>query len=366
MNDRDSEAISGLFLDLGYLLAKEPKEADIILVNTCSVRQHAENRALSFLGSLKKISERRRTRGAKTKIIGLIGCMAQNIGEEVFKKMAHIDLICGPACLDRIVAYIQKISRERVRILDLQDKKRKDQFYKGLYRIEGDHAQVVISTGCSNYCSYCVVPYVRGELRLRAPEEIIREVKKNIDLGIKKITLLGQNVNDYSLNSGVGFLELLKAVEGVRGLKELNFITSQPRNMPKGLFEFMAKSDKISKLLHIPFQSGSNRLLKAMNRGYTIEKYLKIVDDYKKIVKGTLSTDVIVGFSTETDNDFRQTKEVLEKVRFMSAYIFKYSPRPGTKSANIADDVSQNIKAKRHRVLLDLQKDISRSQNKSK
>lgn len=360
MNDRDSEALLGLFVDLGYSVAKEPKEADVILVNTCSVREHAEDRARSFLGSLQKLAERRRSRGAKHKIIGLIGCMAQNTGEEIFKRMPYVDLICGPGCLDRVVAYIQKIEKEKVRILDLEDKKRKSEFYQGSYRIESDHAQVVISTGCSNYCSYCVVPYVRGELRLRKPKDIIDEIKQNIALGISKITLLGQNVNDYFFNQRVNFVELLNRIEAINGLTELNFITSQPRNIPKGLFELMAKSDKISKHLHLPFQSGSNRILKAMKRGYTIDKYLQIVSDYKKIVKGTLSTDVIVGFPTESDEDFAQTKEVLEKVRFSSAYIFKYSPRKRAKSAKLIDDLVQSEKVKRHKILLDLQRKISR------
>ena len=361
MNDRDSEALLGLFLDLGYSLAKEPKEAEVILVNTCSVRQHAEDRALSFLGRLKKLAERRRSRGAKQRIIGLIGCMAQNTGEEVFKKMPYVDLICGPGCLDRVVAYIQKIRIKRIRILDLEDKKRKSEFYEGSYRIESDHAQVVISTGCSNYCSYCVVPFVRGELRLRRPEDIIDEVKKNIDLGIGKVTLLGQNVNDYLFDKRISFVDLLRMVEEINGLSELNFITSQPRNIPKGLFELIAKSDKISKHLHLPFQSGSNRILKKMNRGYTIEKYLQIVDDYKKIVKGTLSTDVIVGFPGEKDEDFQQTRSILEKVRFSSAYIFKYSPRLRAKSAQFKDDISGDLKVKRHKLLLDLQRKISRN-----
>jgi len=361
MNDRDSEALLGLFLDLGYFLATEPKEADVILVNTCSVRQHAENRAISFLGSLKKFTERRRSRGSQHKIIGLIGCMAQNVGEEVFKKMQHVDLVSGPGCVDRIVAYVEKIRNEDVRILDLEDKERSSEFYESSYRLKSDHAQVVISTGCSNYCSYCVVPFVRGELRVRKPEDIIEEVKRNVKLGVKKITLLGQNVNDYCYHSRLGFLDLLKMVEGVNGIEELNFITSQPRNIPKGLFEHIAQSKKIAKHLHLPFQSGSNKILKLMNRGYTREKYLQLIDDYKRIVGGSLSTDVIVGFPKETDKDFAQTKDILEKVRFSYAYIFKYSPRMRAKSIKFKDDVSEELKVKRHKILLDLQKKISRN-----
>ncbi len=346
MNDRDSEALLGLFLEKGYVQAKDEKEADLILINTCSVRDHAENRAISYAGSLKKLPA----------IVGLIGCMARNRGEEVFKKMPHLSLICGPASFAKIPDYIGKIQKEKTRIIDLDDLKRDEQMYRAAFRIEPDHAQVVISTGCSNYCSYCVVPYVRGELCLRDPEDIELEVKGNIDLGIKKITLLGQNVNDYP-----NFTELLSRVEGVKGIGEINFITSQPRNIPDGLFEFIAKSDKVSKHLHLPFQSGSNRILKLMNRGYTKEKYLQLVDDYKRIVGGTLSSDLIVGFPSETDQDFFETKDILERVRFRKAYIFKYSPRPRAKSAAMKDDVSEEAKAKRHRILLNLQKQISLS-----
>ncbi|MBU2045029.1 MAG: MiaB/RimO family radical SAM methylthiotransferase [Candidatus Omnitrophica bacterium] len=354
MNVRDSEALLGLFLERGYQAAKDESQADIILVNTCSVRAHAENRALSYLGSLKKFTERRRTRGAKRKVIGLIGCMAKNLGEEVYQRMSHVDLICGPASLAKIPVYCDKIKKDNIRIIDLDDDLRDEEFYRSSFRLQPDHAQVVISTGCSNHCSYCVVPFVRGELRLRRPEDVIVEVKRNIDLGIKKITLLGQNVNDYP-----NFIDLLSKVEKIAGIEELNFITSQPRNVPEGLFEFMARSGKISKHLHLPFQSGSNRILKKMNRGYTRQNYLQLVDSYKKIVKGTLSTDVIVGFPTEADKDFLATKDILEKVRFRKAYIFKYSPRPRAKSSKMVDDVSDELKVKRHKILLDLQKKIS-------
>lgn len=344
MNDRDSEALLGLFLEKGHTQAKDVKEADVILINTCSVREHAEDRAVSFAGTFKKSSV----------IVGLIGCMARNRGEEIFKKMPHIKLICGPACFAKIPAYIEKIQKENTRIIDLEDSLRDEELYKSAFRIEPDHAQVIISTGCSNYCSYCVVPYVRGQLRLRKPEDIIDEVKKNIALGIKKITLLGQNVNDYS-----DFVELLSRVEKIEGLEELSFITSQPRNTSVELFKLMAASKTIKKHLHLPFQSGSNRILELMNRGYSREKYLELIADYKRIVKGSLSTDVIVGFPTETEEDFLQTKDIIEKVSFGYAYIFKYSPRMRAKSAKMTDNVSAQVKAKRHSILLELQKKIS-------
>jgi len=208
MNDRDSEALLGIFLEKGYSQAKSEKDADLILVNTCSVRGHAENRALSLLGTYKKLKKTKAgtvpVRG-QSPLIGLIGCMAKNIGEDVFSKMPHIDLICGPASFLKIPEYVEKIGADgrgtmdegRIRIKDLEDRERDEGFYGGIYRQEQDHAQVVISTGCSNFCSYCIVPYTRGNLRPRQPENIIAEIEKNIKQGIKKITLLGQNVNDY-------------------------------------------------------------------------------------------------------------------------------------------------------------------------
>ena len=279
-------------------------------------------------------------------------------------------MVIGPANFDKIPYYIEKIRKEGVRIIDIEDKERKEDFYSSSFRFQKDYAYVVISTGCSNFCSYCVVPYVRGELRLRKPSDIIREVERNVKLGIKKITLLGQNVNDYQYKSSVGgyrslvnFVDLLRMVGEVEGLEEIDFVTSHPKNTSPELFELMAKSNKIKKHLHLPFQSGSDRILRLMNRGYTKNDYLKLVSSYKEIVGGTLSTDVIVGFPTETEEDFLQTKEVLEKVRFKYAYIFKYSPRPRTKAQLLGDDVEKREKERRHRILLELQKKISLSQD---
>ena len=378
MNTRDSEAVLGLFLERGYSVSLTAEGADVVLINTCSVREHAESRALSFAGTFKKLSA-----PLAKPVIGLIGCMAINKGAEIFKKMRHIDLICGPSTLNKIPEYVEKIIDERqsnkeekqnLRIIDIIDTERNELLYQAEFRDEPDHAQVVISTGCSNFCSYCVVPYVRGNIRLRNPKDIVKEVEKNVALGIKKITLLGQNVNDYryveadirGMKRGKtrSFVDLLKEIDEVQGVEEINFITSQPKNTSKELFTLMAKSSKISKNLHLPFQSGSNRILKLMNRGYTREKYLELVSDYKNIVGGMLSTDVIIGFPTETEEDFEQTKDIIEQVRFRCSYIFKYSPRLKAKSANIKDDVPSEDKSRRHKILLDLQKKISKDLNK--
>ncbi len=395
MNVRDSEALLGLFLEKGYKQARGYEDADVILLNTCSVRAHAEHRVQSIIGSFKKLF-RLNTHDSRLntkKIIGLIGCMARSQGQEIFKRMPHVNLICGPASLHKIPEYVDRISKRKVqsvkqennlRIIDLEDIDREEEFYDAGFRVDSDHAQVVISTGCSNHCSYCVVPFVRGALRLRAPQDIIAEVKRNVVLGIKKITLLGQNVNDYQfnpqsivcgrhaknvilntqysqLNTKVNFVDLLKMVEEVEGVEEIDFLTPHPKNTTKELFKLMAKSKKIKKYLHLPYQAGSDRILKLMNRGYTKKEYLTLAKDYKTIVGGTIGTDIIVGFPTETEEDFQHTRDILEKVKFMGAYIFKYSPRPHTEALSLDDNVSLAVKEKRHKILLDLQKEISNS-----
>jgi tRNA-2-methylthio-N6-dimethylallyladenosine synthase len=370
MNDRDSEALMGLFLKNGYSQAQDEQTADVILANTCSVREHAEDRAMSYIGGFKKLPKSQvsaKKRGAyderaSKKIIGIIGCMARNRGEEVFQRMRHIDLMCGPSCLFKIPAYIEKIKKEKTRIIDIDDTLRDEDMYRTAFRMDPEYAQVVISTGCSNYCSYCVVPYVRGNLRLRKPDFIIDEVKNNIEMGIKRITLLGQNVNDYvyvGKSGKINFVKLLKDISEIEGVEELSFITSQPKNTTKELFQLMANASNIKKHLHLPVQSGSNRILQLMKRGYTIEHYMQLVSDYKKIVKGTISTDIIVGFPTETDKDFQQTKKILEKVKFKNAYIFKYSKRMRAESRKMLDGITDEIKAQRHSNLLELQKSIS-------
>jgi len=355
MNERDSEALAGLLIDKGFLPSQDIISADIILVNTCSVREHAENRALSFVGTLKKLKK-------EDKIIALVGCMAKNRGKELFEKFSYLDLVVSPSCFDKIPLYIERIKKEKIRIIDLEDREREEYFYKSSFRFNTSSAYVVISVGCSNFCSYCVVPFTRGILRPRNYRDIIEEVKRNVDLGIKKITLLGQNVNDYQCKVGdkkINFVDLLRMIEKIEGIEEIDFLTSHPKNTTKDLFFLMASSKKIKKHLHLPFQSGSNKILKLMGRGYTKEEYLNLVEDYKKIVKGTLSTDVIVGFPYEQERDFLETKDVLEKVRFRYAYIFKYSPRPHTRAFLWQDTVSEEEKKRRHMILLKLQKEIS-------
>jgi tRNA-2-methylthio-N6-dimethylallyladenosine synthase len=362
MNVRDSEVVKGLLAADGYKLVDDVKDADVVLFNTCSVRDHAEQRVWSGVGLLSRKKHR--------PLIGIIGCMAQNYQEGIRKKAPAVDIVVGPSEIDNIALYLEEALRTKASVLAVKEKPRKDAIYHTGFYEEKDHAYVVISEGCDNYCSYCVVPYVRGRLRHRGPEDIYKEVEAAVAAGIRNITLLGQNVNSYkSQDAGhktqVDFVILLKHVSELEGLKSLSFVTSHPKDTKRDLFELMARQPVIKCYLHLPVQSGSDRILSGMNRGYTAAHYRAIIEDYRSLVyNGLVSTDVIVGFPGETDADFEATRTLMQEVRFDSAYIFKYSPRPHTAALNLKDDVPDKIKKERHAVLLELQRKISK-ENKS-
>ncbi|MEW5758413.1 MAG: tRNA (N6-isopentenyl adenosine(37)-C2)-methylthiotransferase MiaB [Candidatus Omnitrophota bacterium] len=352
MANRDSEVIIGFLIKEGYKIVDDDKKADVVIFNTCSVRQHAEDRVFSAIGA------------CHAKIIGVAGCMANNYREAIFKKAPSVDFVIGTRDINKIPKIIKEIEKHKKnkqdkKISETDAKFREDEIYHTGYHLTKDHAFVVISEGCENYCSYCIVPYVRGKFRSRSPEEIIKEIKDDIGAGISRITLLGQNVNQYKSN--IDFKDLLYMVNKVEGLKQFDFMTSHPKDAIYALFKTMAECDKLIKHLHLPVQSGSNRILKSMNRGYTKEHYLGLVKKYRDIVKGgVISTDIIVGFPGETEEDFKETYDLVKKVKFNKAYIFKYSPRPHTKALNFVDDVPKQEKERRHGLILDLQREISK------
>jgi tRNA-2-methylthio-N6-dimethylallyladenosine synthase len=375
--------VIGQFLSRGYQLTDDKKQADVILFNTCSVRQHAEDRVFSELGTLKKlkirnpnaeIQNKSRIRNSKFEIrnlpvIGVIGCMAKNLGREITRRIPEVDLVVGPNDLAHLYDYVRIIQKRRQRIVAADSPERDKAFYKNLYHNDKQYCYVNISEGCSNFCSYCVVPYVRGKHRSRPVGDILKEVKKLVNEGVNSITLLGQNVNDFSSKfkvqslkvKKVEFVELVKMVSEIKGVKELGFVTSHPKDIDVRLFDLMAQRPNIKKYLHLPVQSGSDRILKLMNRRYSRKKYLKIVDEFRKrIPDGILATDVIVGFPTETEKDFQKTLDLLKKVEFNFAYLFKYSPRPHTKAQKLPDGVPQKEKERRHAILLNLQREIAR------
>jgi tRNA-2-methylthio-N6-dimethylallyladenosine synthase len=362
MNVRDSDAVTGMLLEQGYELTYSEKDADVIIYNTCSVRQHAEDRVWSNVGMLAK-KRRSPDAGGRRPIIGIIGCMAQRNKADIFKRLPHVSFIAGPGDIADVPKLIAESGRPKSYAASVSLQKRPEKLYKSPYRKDKKKAYVNISEGCDNYCSYCIVPYVRGPQRDRSHDAVIAEVEHLIQNGFKEITLLGQNVNSYK--GGVSFVELLEKINSLEGLKSVSFITSHPKDASEELFAAMAKLDKVAKNLHLPIQSGSDRILKLMNRGYTSSKYLELADSYRKLVKGGgLTTDIIVGFPGESEEDFKVTLNIMKKIKFDAAYIFKYSPRPGTAADKLKDDVPVKEKQKRHRVLLDLQKALWQEKKK--
>ncbi len=400
MNVRDSEAITGLLKNSGYSFTEDKSRADVIIFNTCSVRQHAEDRVFSLIGEYKSRQSRGQSPSGTVPLIavpliGIVGCMAQNYKEKIFDKAPDVDFVVGPGDIAKIPGIIKKILRGRgrgqspdrhpavserrvscflqedsplfqLKIWETDGESRPEEIYHTGFYEDKKHAYVVISEGCSNFCSYCIVPYVRGKLRHRNHKDIIQEIGQAVDNGIKSVTLLGQNVNAYK-DGGMDFIKLVGLVNALKGLKEFTFMTSHPKDASSDLFKAIANLDKLKKSLHLPVQSGSDRILKLMNRGYTRKFYLAIADNYRKIVKGgTLTTDIIVGFPTESEADFKDTYSLIRDVGFNSAYIFKYSPRPGTKAMEMPDDIAKEEKEKRHKDVLDLQRKISSIKNAQK
>ncbi len=358
MNVRDSEVLAGLLAVHGFQVAASSDEADVVLFNTCSVRQHAEDKVWSEIGKIGTL------RKEKLPLIGLIGCMAQNYKEQAFERSKDIDFVVGPQDIAKIPKVITELLQDsglyERKIWETDGESRPEEIYHTGFFHEKDHAFIVISEGCSNFCTYCVVPYTRGPLRNRSAGSIIEEIRSAIDTGITRITLLGQNVNAYA-SDGVSFINLLGMVEALPGLTEFSFVTSHPKDTTEDLFKAMRDCQKLKKYLHLPAQSGSDRILALMNRMYTRAQYGALVDAYRKIVPGAaLSTDIIIGFPTESDADFEATHSLIKDVLFDSAYIFKYSPRPHASASALPDDVAKEEKERRHAIILSLQKEISK------
>jgi tRNA-2-methylthio-N6-dimethylallyladenosine synthase len=367
MNEYDSELIRGLFEKAGYEYTDELNEADVVLFNTCSVREHAEARVWGQVGMLKKLNEPRTT-SHKPRVIGIVGCMAQNYQDKIFKKLPHVNLVCGTGNLYELPHLAEMAKKTGQKILAVKGNQRPHAIGSAGVRRKKLKAFVTIVEGCDNYCSYCIVPYVRGKQISRRPQDILEEIKDLVECGTKEVTLLGQNVNSYGqdLNgSRVSFIELLIEVSKIKGLKRIRFTTNHPKDTSIELIKLMAKDRKVCPHLHLPLQSGSDHILKMMNRNYTASQYLKLVNLYRKFVReGSLTTDIIVGFPGEKDEDFKATFDLMKKIAFDSAFIFKYSPRPPATSSRSIDEVPTEIKKERNQLLIDLQKKISLNKNR--
>ena len=351
-NVSDGEKINGMLYRMGYDITDDPEKADFILYNTCAVRENAENRVFGNLGALKHLKNRN-----PDLIIAVCGCMVQqeHIAERIKKTFPFVDLVFGTHVLHRFPEFLYSIFEKGKRVFELPQcdgvicegipVKRDSRF----------RASVPIMYGCNNFCTYCIVPYVRGRERSRAPGEIISEVKELIEKGYKEILLLGQNVNSYDGN-GMNFSGLLRELDSIDGDFVINFMTSHPKDCSHELIDTIADSRHISWHLHLPVQSGSDRILKLMNRHYDVAHYMELVEYARKRIPDIqLTTDIIVGFPGETYEDFTETLELMRKVKYDSAFTFIYSKREGTKAAEMDDPVSDEEKGKWFRELLEVQ-----------
>ena len=362
MNERDSELIAGMLIEKGYEMTDDPDKADIVLFNTCSVRQHAEDRVI---GQLAKLASRKKKDPDLR--IGVLGCMAQRHGEMLFKEYPQVDMVVGPSNIYDIPDLVGKISGPE-KILAVDRKKRPAKKDKKGYRSGIFSAHVNIMFGCNNFCSYCIVPYVRGKEISRPKKDIVDEVKALAGQGFKEVTLLGQNVNSYGrgLSSKTTFPDLLEAVNGLKGIERIRFTTSHPKDAGKDLFRAMKELDKVCEHLHLPLQSGSNKILDLMNRKYTYEDYARKIALLRRMIPDAgLSADILVGFPSEKESDHKATMKAMEEIGFNSAFIFKYSPRPPALSSYLIDDVDEDTKKKRNNELLEIQKKISHDKNKA-
>ena len=343
MNARDSEKLCGILKNIGYIEAEEEESADFVIYNTCTVRENANQRVYGRLGQLGRAKKEN-----PYMIIGLCGCMMQEpeVVEKIKKSYRFVDLIFGTHNIYKFAELIASRLESRRMIIDIwkdTDKIVEDLPVERKYPFKSG---VNIMFGCNNFCSYCIVPYVRGRERSRDPRAIIREIEKLARDGVVEIMLLGQNVNSYgkTLDEPMSFAQLLWEVEKVDGIERIRFMTSHPKDLSDELIEVMAKSKKICRHLHLPVQSGSSRILKKMNRHYTKEQYLALVEKIRKAVPDiSLTTDIIVGFPGETEEDFLETMDVVKKVRYDSAFTFIYSRRTGTPAAVMEDQVSQDV-----------------------
>lgn len=353
LNENDSEKIAGMLEEIGYQQTEDEKQADIVVFNTCCVRENAEERLFGKIGEMKNLKQ------SKSFIIAIGGCMMQEkqMVDKIKKSYPYVDIVFGTHTLQNLPENIYKtmLKNEKVRdILNIDGEIYEDLPIK---RNSDFSANVTIMYGCNNFCTYCIVPYVRGRERSRKPEKILAEVRDLAQKGYKEITLLGQNVNSYmrtERENGTAtsqidsFAKLLHEVAKVEGIEKINFISPHPKDFTDDVIEAIAKIDKISRIIHLPLQSGNSKVLKEMNRNYTKEQYLELVEKMiQKIPNVSLSTDIIVGFPGETEEEFEDSLDVVKKVNFEQIFMFIYSPREGTVAAKREEQIPEAIKHKR-------------------
>jgi tRNA-2-methylthio-N6-dimethylallyladenosine synthase len=351
MNEYDSERVAGLLRERDYELTADEADADVILLNTCAIREKAEEKVFSKLGELKRLKARR-----PGVVIGVMGCMAQLQQEAVLRRAPVVDLVFGSPAIARVGELVERARRERRPVLDTAEAPLVKLTAKpaGGDRLK---AFVTVMEGCEKHCTFCVVPRTRGRERSHPPETILAEIEGLVAEGCREVTLLGQTVNAYGrdLTPPTDLAELFRRVNDVAGLERIRFTTSNPYNLTPRLIRAMREVDKVCEWFHLPLQSGSNRVLERMNRGYTRERYLELVDALRDAEPAlALSTDVIVGFPGETDADFEDTIATVERVGYDNVFVFRYSRRPGTPAAEMPEQIAEDVKAARNSRLLEV------------
>ncbi|MBR2775458.1 MAG: tRNA (N6-isopentenyl adenosine(37)-C2)-methylthiotransferase MiaB [Selenomonadaceae bacterium] len=359
MNVADSERMAGLLKAIGYSLTDDIDAADLVLINTCCVRATAEDKVFGQIGRFKALKRQK-----PALILGVTGCMAQKEGADLLKRAPHVDFVLGTGQSSEVARVVQSIELERKHVVDTSNVSA--DIPSEVYPLRGGQVStfVPIMYGCNNFCTYCIVPYVRGRERSRKPEEIIVEVTQAVAEGFKEITLLGQNVNSYA--GGMTFAELLAAVDKVAGVERLRFMTSHPKDLSDELIAAIAEGVHICEHIHLPVQYGSDKILRRMNRVYTVEGYLRLVEKIRAAIPNvSLTTDLIVGFPGETDEDFQETLDFIRAVEFDAAFTFIYSKRSGTPAAKFDKQIDDATKHSRLNELMTVQNAISLDKNRA-
>ena len=360
MNVSDSELVESILIKKGYKAIIDPDNADVLFVNTCSIREHAEDKVHSLLGRYNVLKSKK-----PDMIIGVLGCMAQSLKHDILENKPYVDIVLGPDSYRKLPELLNRHKINKQSLVDTELSRY--EVYDDLFpsRKKGINAWITIMRGCDKFCTFCIVPFTRGRERSRSIDGIVNEIKNAVKDGFTEVTLLGQNVNSYNFD-GHKFHVLLGNVARVPGLKRLRYTSPHPQDITIELLDIMARYDNICNSIHLPLQSGSDRILKRMNRTYTSDHFINIVRKIREILPDAgISTDIIVGFPGESEKDFSATINVMEKINFDSAFTFKYSPRNGTKASGYEDQINEDIKQKRLEQIISLQKSHTILRNQS-
>ncbi|MBN1831769.1 MAG: tRNA (N6-isopentenyl adenosine(37)-C2)-methylthiotransferase MiaB [Deltaproteobacteria bacterium] len=361
MNEYDSDYLGQVLVSSNYLPTDNPKQADVILINTCTVRAKAAQKALSLLGRMVPLKKRN-----PELILGITGCLAQQEGSSLMQRFPDLDLVLGTREKERFESFLKRIStsREKIVAIDMDgplvSPLPNNGYFKGRVK-----SFISVMEGCNNFCSYCIVPYVRGREVSRPPKEILEEIRHLVSQGTREITLLGQNVNSYKWDKTYGFSSLLKEVNKIEDLARIRFTTSHPKDLSDDLINIFAELDNLCPHIHLPFQSGSNKILRLMNRRYSRERYIDLIGRLRQVrPEIAITSDVMVGFPKESDEDFQMTLDLIKKIEFDNLYSFKYSDRKGTSAEKMEGKVDDSKKSSRLETLQRLQKDITLGKNR--